>query len=96
MRAHGLKQIQRGLRRDDGDELAFIRHMQGIEAEKLAGGGDLRLYGNRFFDDTEADAGLVGNLVERRREATTRWIAHQPQRAAATCHHIGHKPVQRG
>ncbi len=35
MRAHGRERRVGGLRRDDGEELAFVGHIERIEAEKL-------------------------------------------------------------
>ncbi len=79
MGPHGRDQPIGEFRRDDRHELAFVGDVERIEAEKLAGGGDFGAHRDRVLRDRKADAGLMRELVQRRRKAAARGIAHDAQ-----------------
>ena len=67
------------LGRDEGDQLALVGDIERIEAEQFAGRRHLPLDRQRVFLDADADARLMGDLVQRRGQAAARRVAHQPQ-----------------
>ena len=67
MAAHGRQHLPGRCGRHDGDELAFILHIERIEPEEVAGSDDFRLHWDRILDDAEAYIRLVREFVERRR-----------------------------
>ncbi len=64
-----------GLGRDRGDELAFVGHVQRVQAEQFAGRLDLRQHGDRGLVEIDADARLLRDLVERGCQAAARRVA---------------------
>lgn len=62
--------------RDDGEELAFIGDVQGIEAEQLAGATDSIAHRDLIFKKDHAETAVARQFVERGRGAATSWIAH--------------------
>ena len=73
--AHGGEQGLGVPRRADGEELALVGDVERVDAEQLAGGGDLAAHGDGRFLQAHAGAALVGDLVERGGEAAARGIA---------------------
>ncbi len=79
---------------DDRQQLAFVGHVERIEAEKLAGGSNLDLYRHGIFLQHHADTGLTSDLVQRRRDTTARRVTQRADRRA-TGAHGGNQAVQR-
>lgn len=55
MRVHGLEHPARRSLADDGNALAFIRHIQRIDAEYFAGSPDLLFYRQSPFVEHDAE-----------------------------------------
>ena len=96
MRAHDREQFLRYIRCDDGYKLAFVGDKQGIEAEQLACGGNLRLHRDCRLLDANADLRLLRDFIQRRGESTARRIPHKPDGWPGDFHHSRHQIMQRG
>lgn len=96
MRLHGCKHSIGRIRRDDRNELALVSDMDRIKPKEFAGRRNRRLHRNGGFLQTEAEARLMRNLVERGGKAATRGVTHHPDTAATGRNHGGYEVVQRG
>ena len=70
------------LRRDDGEHLALVGHVEGVDAEHLAGAVDHRGDRQRRLVEHHAEAGLLGQLVGHRADAAAGGVAQEPQATA--------------
>ena len=68
---------------NDGEELPFIRDVQGVEAEKFAGAAHGIADGKLFFEENDSVAAVPRQFVQGSGNAATRRIAH-PANACAS------------
>jgi len=79
MGTHGGQQLVGHLGRADGDELAFVGHVQRVQAQQFAGGFHLWQHRNGRFLNHHADLRLRGDLVERGRQPAARGVTQHVQ-----------------
>ena len=83
---HDLEQAVCVARRADGDELAFVGDIAGIETEKLAGRGDRGNDRDRRLVEQHSGGRLLRQLIERAGQSAARGIAQHAQFGAAVEH----------
>ena len=98
VRAHGGQQRVGRFGGTNGNELAFVGHVERIQPEQFAGGGHLRQHGNVGLTQQHAHLGLACDLIERGGQTAARGVAqHMEQRGVRQCLQHGlHQRVQGG
>ncbi len=95
MGAHGGQQGLGLVRRADGDELALVGDVEGVQTEQLTGGGHLLAHRDGVLAHPHADAGLAGEFIEGGGKAAAGGIA-QAVDVRHRGDHGGHQVMQGG
>ena len=83
------------VRRHDGDKLPFVGHVERVDAQQLAGGGDGGQDRQRFLVEDHGEVGVTGQLVADGAHAPAGGVA-QPAGVGGSCQEILDQSVQRG
>ena len=94
MLMHGLENPFGGIGLNNRDQLAFVCHIQGIKSQHLACALDFFPNWNRVFFKFDPHVRSGGDLVQRTRQATARWVA-KAANVKTRAKHAGNKRVQR-
>ena len=93
--AGGALNFWGGFGGDDGQKLAFVGYVEGVEAEHFAGGPDGRANGDGGFVEEDGHLGLAGDFVEGAGDAASGGVAQDVDRRTGL-KHGGDEMVQGG